>query len=240
MLYSNIKNKMVVSISTANELGGVKGVYIEKATKSPVYLGVDGESGIGVLKIKDVFCYNDIITVLRDEAVAPLQEAEQYTLIDIGAEIYDVKAFRIGALSDIKLTPTSPNACLISQDCAVKMQKIVGLQSKLILVNTQRKQLQKRLSAPQTMVLQKAEEPLALSSSQPEISASFPTAYQDSNAPKERVISNYNFLLGRRVLRDIVGINQELLVRKDTIITPRLIAQAKQIGKLIDLSLNSK
>ncbi len=239
MLYSNIKNKMVVSISTANELGVVKGVYIEKATKSPIYLGVNGENGINVLKIKDVFCYNDIITVLRDEMVAPLQEAEQYILIDIGAEIYDVKAFRIGALSDIKLTPTSPNACLISQDCAVKMLKIVGLQSKLIMVNTQRKQLQKRLSAPQTMVLQKAEEPLALSASQPENIAP-PTAYQDSNTPKERVISNYNFLLGRRVLRDIVGINQELLVRKDTIITPRLIAQAKQIGKLIDLSLNSK
>ncbi len=239
MLYSNIKNKMVVSISTANELGVVKGVYIEKATKAPFYLGIEKEDTEKVLKIKDVFCHNDIITILKDDMVAPIEGEQQYVFVDIGAEIYDVKAFHIGALTDIKLTPTSPNACLISKEYAVRMQKIVGLQSRIIIVNTQRKQLQKRLPAPQTMVLPRAEEPLALSPSQPDTLAQ-PAVHQASFAPKEKVISNYNFLLGRRVLRDIIGINQELLVKKDTIITPRHIAQAKQIGKLIDLSLNSK
>ncbi len=231
---------MVISISTARELGVVKGVYIEKATKSPFYLGIEKEDTEKVLKIKDVFCHNDIITVLKDDMVESLEEAQRFAFVDIGAEIYDVKAFRIGVLTDIKLTPTSPNACLISKEYAVKMHKIVGLQSRIIIVNTQRKQLKKRLPSPQTMVLPKAEEQLALAASQSSVTPNEPIVHQAFSSPKEKVISNYNFLLGRRVLRDIVGINQELLVRKDTIITPRLIAQAKQIGKLIDLSLNSK
>jgi sporulation protein YlmC with PRC-barrel domain len=237
MLYSNIKNKVIVSISTANELGTVKGVYIDKAAKAPAYLGVEIGDEKKALKIKDVFCYSDIITVMDDEAITLPDNSENYVFIDTAAKIYDVKAFYIGELTDIRLTPVSYNACLVSKDSFIKMQKIVGIQSGIIIVNTQKKQLRRRWAATAPK-LPKAQEPPAIP---PPVSAPETEPEQTyAEPPKETVISNYNFLMGRRVLRDIVGINQELLIKKDTIITPKLIEEAKQMGKLVDLTLNSK
>lgn len=237
MLYSNIKNKVVVSISTANKLGQVKGVYIDKTLRAPIYLGVEGDEGAWALKISDVFCHSDIITVLNDEAVAPMGNMDNCEFVDMGAEVYDVKAFFIGSLTDIKLTPTSPNALLIVKDCHIKMQKIISLQSKTIIVNTQRKQLKNKLQTLQA--LPKPQETAAIAPA-PNV-LQLTDAGPAYNPPlKQRTDYGYNFLLGRRLVRDIVGINQELLIKKDTIITPHLIEQARKTGKLIDLSLNSK
>lgn len=243
MLYSEIRNKTILSINNAMLLGKIKGVYINKETKIPYSLGVESEDGYKSLKIKDIFCYNDIVTVLKDEMVGDLINPDEYVFIDIGSKVYDVKAFAIGTVDDLKLNPISLNACVICKDVFIRMHKVVCMQSDVILVNTQKKRLKKKTPLPKTVVVAKEipeKEVIEAISDNKTVNVLESNQILANKAQNKKVISNYNFLLGRKILRDIVGINQELFAKKDTLITPKIISDAKASGKLVELSINSK
>lgn len=55
-----------------------------------------------------------------------------------------------------------------------------------------------------------------------------------------RIISDYNFLLGRILTADLVSYSGELLAPANTYVTVDLVEKARAHGKLLDLTLNSK
>ncbi|MDR3216526.1 MAG: PRC-barrel domain-containing protein [Clostridiaceae bacterium] len=65
------------------------------------------------------------------------------------------------------------------------------------------------------------------------------TGAADAGVPA-KIISDYNFLLGRRILTNIRTREGEILLFKDTVITFALIDKARKSGKLLELILNSK
>ncbi|MBR4801088.1 MAG: PRC-barrel domain-containing protein [Clostridia bacterium] len=54
-----------------------------------------------------------------------------------------------------------------------------------------------------------------------------------------RVISDYDFLLGRTLLRDLTTYAGVLLAKRGTLVTRELVETATRYGKLVDLTLNS-
>jgi len=69
-------------------------------------------------------------------------------------------------------------------------------------------------------------------------------SYLPSKSHQQPVANNrqkvdYNFLLGRRVERDVVDLTRTFLIRAGTIINERTIVNAQRAGKLVDLTINS-
>ena len=55
-----------------------------------------------------------------------------------------------------------------------------------------------------------------------------------------RIISDYNFLLGRNITENIYSYNGELIAYKDTPVTVAIVDKARTSGKLLELTLHSK
>ena len=64
--------------------------------------------------------------------------------------------------------------------------------------------------------------------------------YEDADErTPARVITDYDFLLGRTLLRDLNTYAGTLLAKEGTIVTKDLVETAARYGKLVDLTLNS-
>ena len=63
--------------------------------------------------------------------------------------------------------------------------------------------------------------------------------YPQHNMPP-RIISDYNFLLGRTLTEDLFTYNGELIAYSNTPITINVVERARLSGKLLELTLNSK
>ncbi len=63
--------------------------------------------------------------------------------------------------------------------------------------------------------------------------------YPQYNMPP-RIISDYNFLLGRILTEDLFTYNGELIAYSNTPITINVVERARLSGKLLELTLNSK
>lgn len=57
--------------------------------------------------------------------------------------------------------------------------------------------------------------------------------------PEQTVIDDYNFLLGRIVIRDIIDKPSNISIKKGTVINNSVLEQAKTGGKLVYLALSS-
>lgn len=66
-----------------------------------------------------------------------------------------------------------------------------------------------------------------------------PVIYPQYNMPP-RIISDYNFLLGRTLTEDLFTYNGEPIAYSNTPITINVVERARLSGKLLELTLNSK
>ncbi len=66
-------------------------------------------------------------------------------------------------------------------------------------------------------------------------------AFKISTAPTpQRVVGNGNFLIGRKVTKTIYGLNNEIIIKKDSIINAKNLECAKKHSKLVELTVFSK
>ena len=56
----------------------------------------------------------------------------------------------------------------------------------------------------------------------------------------QRLIGNSNFLIGRKAIKTIYGLNNEIIIRKDNIINAKNLENAKRHSKLVELTVFSK
>lgn len=56
----------------------------------------------------------------------------------------------------------------------------------------------------------------------------------------QKLVGNGNFLIGRKALKTIYGLNNEIIIKKDNIINAKNLENAKKHSKLIELTVFSK
>ena len=67
------------------------------------------------------------------------------------------------------------------------------------------------------------------------------TNFKIYNQPTpQKLIGNGNFLIGRKVLKTIYGVNNEVIIKKDNLINAKNLDIAKKHSKLVELTVFSK
>ena len=56
----------------------------------------------------------------------------------------------------------------------------------------------------------------------------------------QRIVGNGNFLIGRKAIKTIYGLNNEIIIKKDNIINSKNLESAKKHSKLVELTVFSK
>ena len=65
--------------------------------------------------------------------------------------------------------------------------------------------------------------------------------YKISNeAVPQKIFGSTNFLIGRKVLKTIYGVNNEVIIKKDNLINAKNLDIAKKHSKLVELTVFSK
>jgi len=236
---SQIINKKVISVFECEELGNISGIYVDKKLKCN-YLVINKDNMQWLLKPNTILYINDVI-IIKNKSFVNLKDnltlalANQSTLLN--SYVYNVEGNYMGIIKDVyfskgyntdliildnneqimtrNILNIANNMCIISTDTP---HKISNFRPKSIPNHKQTKLLDtlvETCKAPEKIIPEKINPP--------------PTAISTQTN------FDYSKLLGRKINKNIISSNGEILFKAQTYITKDCIKKIKTFGKLYEI-----
>ncbi len=242
--------KRVLNKNTGCIKGEIIYAYFDEFLKNIAYFVVKKDDASFKLPFDKIVAVNDVVVI--DEDLPELNDSDLLNLKNsvIGIDVYDENGVFKGKIDDVNVTLSgkvtsivigkeflSPNAIQVFNDVIVlKKQKrrVMPRPEKdytVTILSKENAENKQTNTAKQT-----EQEPILLKDVINGIDIS-PVA-ADHTPP--RVIADYNFLLGRILVHDLVSYTGEIIATKNTPVTTAIVEKARSLGKLVDLTLNSK
>lgn len=181
-----------------------------------------------VMEYKNIYKTSNNAIFIANSSKITLYENKELSLkklvCPLNAICYDLEGTKIGKVDEINLENSSLHSIEINGKTYPR-NHIIGLSDELILLS------EKKVS------LSKFKEKNSFNFKQPNTTNI--VSIQKVATPT-REITGYNFLLKRKVKKDILNDNGEVLAKAGAIINTNLINKLKYYGKLRELTLNSK
>ena len=230
---SNIISKKVVSIEESLCVGYVLDVCVDTAKKMVEGYLVCDESNevINFLSTKNMLANNDYIIIKNINMLEFGDFVEPKN--PIGKEVLDENGFSLGRIIDFEVK-NGKILKLISKKCEINPKHIIDFNGDfLIFSQSKKKPIKKEFNFKNLnkQDLQKVEiQSFILEKKENLSSVQIPF--------KSRILTNN--LLGRILINDVFGLNNELIGRKNEIINEKIIKKAKSHNKVNHLFFNSK
>lgn len=220
MYLSELVAKRVIALKSAEDAGMVIGAYVDKWSYQCVYLCLDSGK---VVELKDIISTGEVITVY-DSPTTPIDTQGLYK-ITTTQEVILVSGVRLGRVKDMLLAGRGKKGELNADKGNIKLKTIVGVSDNIITANPTYRILNKEDEIPNGKILTiegKVDE-------------------SETNQPiNSYSLSPYDFLIGKRVSQEVSDISRSFVLMAGTIITERVIENARRAGKLSDLVNKSK
>lgn len=253
MIFDEIYQKKVIALDTAEELGEVSGIYLDKKTFALAGIAVGGEKAF-LLPTNDIVGKEDMITVPSIDVLKC--EGEDTYKISIGQKVLTRFGKELGEICGIvfgrkyvKLELADTSLAPYKITAATKGYLVVNLRAGRpnLSVDDQEETLEDTdiaASDAQDEFMSDIAEPVDFATQQiPSaqfeefvVTAGAPLRY---SAPYDGTSADYSFLLGRRVEREISDLTRTFSIAVGTIITEQVLTRAKRAGKIVDLAVNS-
>ena len=230
---SNIISKKVVSIEESLCVGYVLDVCVDTSKKMVKGYLVCDESNevINFLSTKNMLANNDYIIIKNINMLEFGDFVEPKN--PIGKEVLDENGFSLGRIIDFEVE-NGKILKLISKKCEINPKHIIDFNGDfLIFSQSKKKPIKKEFNFKNLnkQDLQKVEiQSFVLEKKENLNSVQIPF--------KSRILTNN--LLGRILINDVFGLNNELIGRKNEIINEKIIKKAKSHNKVNHLFFNSK
>ncbi len=250
MFFCDYFNKDILTIKTADNLGTIKGVYINKSTKRPRGLMMIQKEKQYILPFTKIVGNNHKITVPTAKSLSPVDSTQNLYLLTPHTKAYTHKGKCLGNFVDLTIQGDK----LIWFDKPYPSRYISAMKDNTLIINLQPKKTSsppRKKAAPTIADKIKEDTPPApkqqVSLDKPkELVTETPntekTVEDYTPSPyiaEEKTINDYSFLEGRIVIRDIVDVNYGLHIKKGTVINNTIIELARKSGKLVYLALSS-
>ncbi len=209
MLLSSIATKDVVIVGSAEYIGKPVGIILTADFPIGKYPVVT--DSMRIFTYDDMYANGDIITVNSATALP------RGSIIKLGAKLYSVNGKYAGICNDIHMQKSG--ARIITENGKSPCAKIVAASDGIILFNP-------KFRAPKTA----NELPEHSVNALP---ATIDTAVTEVIEPTRN--SDYAFMLGKRLKSEVSDIGRSFVLMAGTVITDRVIHNAKRAGKLTDL-----
>lgn len=226
MLYSDLINKTVIDVGTMKKLGEVDGVYLSKTFSISHYSTNNGY----YVPIESVNAINDVITVQLTATDIESVEPIGIRLPDIGGEIIDTCGKLLGRIDNYSFTKDDRMKGIITGDTTILSARVIkyGAENILIKGKNRSKIATNSINADR----------LALSPINQSDSPLDSINYDANGFITPKIIGNYDFLIGRRLIKDIVK-NGTVIAKRDLIIDSECVKNMSEAGKLVELAIYS-
>lgn len=248
---TNIANKKIVSIYENQIVGVAETVMLSKDWKK--IMGIKAKDEVGepfFIPLNKVYAFGEHAIVLRNMTACQKTTPKMLDFFTEGASILSIDGTSFGTLADIAWEENGKNTTLISAEGKeIKPNQMVCKDKELILISeNQNKKLHHFKPKQVVFALENQNEILVRAlEEQPTPTDAQPTLQEDNKIPfnpkaavPSRIISSNDLLLGKKAITDILGLRNEILLRKGQTITEKHIQLSKQHGKLRELMLLSE
>ena len=228
MKLSNIIGKQVFCVYDANVLGTIHDVaFDDKYTKILGIYFFDQDENEYFLKSKNIYAISDFVTIKNTSFLSPEIILDK-PLSPLGKLVVDTLGVNFGNISDIefddkfKVTNFETN-----QGKKVDPKTLIFISNNFVLGNNvkissfrpKKPYTNNNILNNLTVTMMKLQEPLQ------ETKKLMPT----------KITVNSDVLIGKRLSKDIIGKNNELILKQNQILTSKLVLLAKQHDKLNEL-----
>ena len=217
MYLSELIGKRVISIKTATVVGIIIGAYVDKYNFESNFLILDSQK---TLNLDDLYEVGEVVTVYEEKE--NLLDLENYLKITTMQEVVTVSGERLGKVKDLQLGKRNKKGEIESDLSTFKAKSIVSYSDNIIIINPTYRKLNKTIKAPVNNVLL--------------VEGSSDNGYEN----KKLSPTSYDFLIGKKVKAEVSDINRSFVLMAGTLITERVIENARRAGKLSELVSRSK
>ena len=213
MLLSEVKNKKILNLSNAKIIGEIDGVVVDK--QSAKIIGLSTRENIGILATANIFSVSDLICVLNDDCITAHTFNDSFVLNE-RASVYNVNGEHVGSGIDIDLNSRKKECRIICNNTEYKLKTIVSSSDDIIVINPTYRALYKQERKPERAIYE----------------LNPPPTDTTNEAP---ITSDYNYLIGRKVKSEVSDIGRSFVLMAGTLITDRIIQNARKAGKISEL-----
>lgn len=265
ILLSDIVSKKVLNLFSGKIEGTVKNLCFSALCKrvSSLQMFCDEDDEF-LIDARKIFSIGDSAVVIKNASAltSTLNQCAPNELSPMNLEIYSLKGDFLGVVCDAELSNSLALNFLITKENRIRQDQIVNV-GKNIIVNMQDKKVRIADFRPLIKLSPNMPEekvyilPPQIEKEEDNVSKAPLEAVQndadsaknaantnafkiDSLPSPQKIVSNNEFLLGRKMLRTVYGINNEIIIKKEFLINKKTIDSAKRHGKLMELTVYSR
>ena len=235
-LLSDFIAKRVLNLSSGQVEGTIKNACFDANFKKVENFKMfDDEDEEYLLNVKKICAVGQDAVVIknREAIVLAINEAECRDFSTMNMQVYSADGEDIGRVSDLELTDNYRLNSLVIGDKKISPDNIISL-GKVIV--TKGENSIKTLSKSRTNPFKNSVDPTH------KVTILAPQIEDEIKTPSTpaRAVASPNFLLGRRAVKTIYGVNNEIIIKKESPITALTLESAKRHGKLVELTVFSR
>lgn len=228
----------LISIYDGQILGIIKNIRFNPKTNKATYAEIlcEEEDLNKVLNLKNVYKFGENTVLIKNKEYLDLYEEKELEFNNlfnpITCPIFSIDGKFIGSVNDIELNNNLEiNKIKICENQSFEKSQILNFSNNCVILNCENKKYKLyNFKCKQSLNNIKIENKVEIQEDITRI-----TAPQKTTKP-HRVITDYRFLLNRKILKNIYSPNGELIAKENSKITAKIIEGARSCGKLIELT----
>lgn len=235
MKISEMISESIVNLPEAMFAGSVINCIVDKKLKKVThYILLTQEDEEVFLPIKKLRKGVDTYLILSGDAICNTSPSGVWCPINM--PVFDTDGKKVGRLKDFDFDESGKISKVYSEN-GEEPWEVLTLSPTMTVVKGNRN-LRLRKEGEAKPKLKEVYSGEVYSGKVEEVNAPQPIK-EKITAPK-RVVSDYSFLLGRKVIKDIPSKNMAILVKAGDTVTVDVVEKARKHGKLVELTVNSK
>lgn len=248
MKVTEILSKPIINLHTGEYEGTIKNICFDKNTKTArwlIFFNDSSEVDEKALQLSKIYKMGaNAIVIKNADAIYPLVSAEGDIIYNspMNSMVYNTEGEKIGKIKEVNLTSKFVIESIETENQVIPVEKIISGGKDNIVINETNKKINVK-NAKQRKIFTKAVKEITVSTQPIDLPPKIQvpeTAVSYSKDPLPiRILTNNNYLIGRKVLKNICGMNNEIIAKKDSIVTPKNVEWARQNNKIIELALYS-
>jgi sporulation protein YlmC with PRC-barrel domain len=255
ILLSNIVSKKVLNLFSGKIEGTVKNLCftsnLSRVSTLKMFTEEDDEFLIDARKIYSIG--DSAVVIKNSSAMTPtLNVCAVDENSPINLEMYSLAGDSLGQVCDAELSNGLALNFLISKTHRIKQSQILNV-GKNIVVNTAEKKVRicdfkphislnvtPEIAEEKVYILPQIETTEDPATIQNETKENQKTFRINSLPSPQKIVGDSNFLIGRKMVKTVYGLNNEIIIKKEFLINEKTIDSARRHGKLMELTVYSR
>lgn len=255
---TEIISKPVINLYNGNSEGTVKNICFDKSLKkaASLILFSDNDEEEMIIPINKIYKIGtNAITIKNNEGLLPSLFATNIEYNNqINNSVYSLEGEYLGKVKDITLSSGYKVESIEIEDKSFSSASVISFNDTNLIINSSGAKFSKETFRPKATnkpkldmvkilpkIEQKDDDDIIPKIDFKDIELKPKQNYKISENPlPQRMITSQNYLLGRKLNKTIYGLNNEIIAKKDCIITEKILVAAKSHNKLVELAVFSK